>query len=451
MMQELLQKLGEVQGDIYRHSKDVDENVLRRRTLSKLALEYEGINSSYVSSTGSRNPAENPHRNTQFVKDKEELRRNINGVQAVTVPEGIKYTRSKEAVISADPIGRAIRSKEIKNTLTRFYTIPYLLALKGQHELVKYGVGKIKDTIPKVEPSLEVVGQKQIKVPNGGEWVDTTHTETSFIEGNTAGNIKLGDLEYGKSAMFEHSGTYGKTVDWLEAPTSQNIQAMSLDFVIPDNLDPQTYETLSNLGYKAGDRVYYSIADEATRNLCQATGKSYATSYIDGLFSFDDSTKIVDAVDMYFPDKVKDAFETILESESYAGNSGIEFMTDSFATSHGVTDIMQSMKSWGTGWATETVKAEALESARVIEEVSNVVPSKEFVTNYVLKDVPIYDWVDKAVDVPEVTKGAIKGALNKVNNGITGAAAMESAYELFRKAKLLKKESERETFNDERE
>lgn len=441
----------EIQGDIYRHPKDVDENVLRRRTLSKLALEYEGIDSAYVSSTGSRNPAENPRRNTQFVKDKEELKRNISGVQAVTVPEGIRWTRSKQAVISADPIGRAIRSKEIKNTLTRLYTIPYLLALKGQHELVKYGVGKIKDTVQTMQSVPEQVGERTISVPSGAHFEDVTPTDIPHIEGNTAGNIKLGDLEYGNSAMFEHTGTYGKTVNWLEAPTSQNIQAMSLDFVIPDNLDAQTYETLANLGYKAGDRVCYSIADEATRNLCQATGKRYATSYIDGLFSFDDSTKIVDAVDMYFPDKVKNAFETILESEAYAGNSGVEFMTDSFATSHGITDIMQSMKGWGTGWATESVKAEALETARVFEEVSNIVPEKKLVIDYVLKDVPIYENVDKLVNIPNEARIALKGALNKVNNGITGAATMESAYELFRKAKLLQKESGRETFDDERE
>lgn len=441
----------EVQGDIYRHPKDVDEKVLRQRTLSKLALEYEGIDSGYVSTTGSRNPAENPHRNTQFVKEKQELMRNINGVQAVTIPEGVKWTRSKEAVISADPIGRAIRSKEIKNTLTRFYTIPYLLALKGQHELVKFGVSKIKNTVQKTVPTVEQIGTEQVQVPNGGHWETVDKTKDTFIEGNTAGNIKLGDLEYGDSAMFEHTGTYGKTVDWIEAPTSQNIQGMSLDFVIPDNLDAQSYEALANLGYKAGDRVYYSVADEATRNLCQATGRRYATSYIDGLFSFEDSTKIVDAVDKYFPDKVKDAFDTILESDAYAGKAGVDFMTDSFATSHGITDIMESMKSWGTGWATESVKAEALESAKVIKKVTEVVKDKEFITNYVLKDEPIYGLVDKVVDVPVATKTAIKGVLNKVNNGITGAAAIEPAYELFRQAKLLKKESGRETFDDERE
>lgn len=444
----------EVQGDIFRATDEAEDEVLKQRTLARLALEYEGIDSTYVSNTGARNPAKNPRRNKQF--ENPENLRTITGVQTVDSQdaEKITYTRPKgkdAAVVAADPIGRAIRSKEIKNTLTRFYTIPYLLALKGEQELVKYGISKLKTTSEVTTPRYEQVGTEQVRVENGGHIEYVTRDEVSYVQGNVAENIKLGDLEYGDIATFEHSGKVGPQVSWLEQPTSQNIQAMSLDFVVPNNLDASAYEALSKLGYKAGDRISYSVADEATRNLCQATGKSYASSYIDGLFSFDDGMVITDAIEEYFPEKVSSALDTILGSDAYAGNAGVEFLTDSFSTSHGVSSIMESMKGWGTGWATETVKAEAIETAQTLKEIHTEVTNPEWIIDYIIKDKPIMEWVDHTQTVTDVTKALVKAKLNRINNGLSGALIAESAHELLRGTKLPKKETGRETFSDDDE
>ena len=439
----------ETQGDIFREPSDIDEEVLKNRTLARLALEYEGVDSKYVSNTGDRNPVRNPRRNKQF-DDPDSVRtiRPPQPVQANAKSE-IRYVRPKikdSSVVSADPIGRAIRSKEIKNTLTRFYTIPYLLALKGERELVKYGIRKIKDTMDVTTSEYEKVGTEQVKVPNGGHYEDVVKSKTSYVEGNTAGKIKLGDLEYGDTASFEHSGKIGKSVSWNEAPTSDNIQAMSLDFTIPDNLDSATYEKLLKLGYKANDRINYSIADEATKNLCNATGKSYATDYIDGLFKFDDNTVITDAVEKYFPEKVSSALDLILESDAYSGKAGVDFLTDSFATSHGISNIMQEMRTWGTGWAKESVNSEALSAAREMRKVITQTKEKEWVTDYILKDKDVMKLVEHSETIPDITKIALKNRLNKINNGVTGLAVAESVYELSRKANLPKKETGREIF-----
>lgn len=437
----------ETQGDIFRDPNDVDEKVLKNRTLARLALEYEGIDSKYVSNTGDRNPVRNPRRNKQF--DDPDSMREIRPPQPVqsNVKSEIRYVRPKikdGSVVSADPIGRAIRSKEIKNTLTRFYTIPYLLALKGERELVKYGLRKIKDTMEVTTSQYEKVGTEQVKVPNGGHYEDVIKSKTSYVEGNTAGKIKLGDLEYGDTASFEHSGKIGGSVSWREAPISGNIQAMSLDFTIPDNLDSATYEKLMKLGYKANDRINYSIADEATKNLCNATGRSYATDYIDGLFKFDDNTVITDAVEKYFPEKVSSALDLILESDAYSGKAGVDFLTDSFATSHGISNIMQEMKTWGTGWAQESVNAEALRAAREMRKVITQSKETQWVADYVLKDKDIMKLVEHTETVPDLTKIALKNRLNRINNGLTGLAAAESVYELSRKSNLQKEESGRE-------
>lgn len=444
----------ETQGDIFREPSEASDETLKQRTLARLALEYEGIKSEYVSNTGSRNPAKNPRRNTQF--ENPENLRTITGVQTVDPRdlEKVVYTRPKgkdSAVVAADPIGRAIRSKEIKNTLTRFYTIPYLLALKGEQELVKYGISKLKTTSEVTTPRYEQVGTEQVRVENGGHIEYVTRDEVSYVEGSTAESIKLGDLEYGNTAAFEHTGTVGRQVAWIEQPTSQNIQAMSLDFVVPNNLDANAYEALAKLGYKAGDRISYSVADEATRNLCQATGRSYASSYIDGLFSFDDGMVITDAIEQYFPEKVSSALDTILGSEAYAGKTGVDFLTDSFSTSHGVTSIMESMKGWGTGWATETVKAEAIETAQVLKEIHKEVTSSEWIVDYILKDKPIMEWVDHTETITDATKALAKAKLNRINNGLSGVLAVESAHELLRGAKLPKKETGRETFSGDDE
>ncbi len=408
----------ETQGDIFRDPSDADLNILTQRTLARLALEYEGNDSRYVSNTGSRNPAHNKPRNKQF-EDPKSLRK-ISKPQVVN-PDQIKtiYTKPKNAeVISADPIGRAIRSKEIKNTLTRLYTIPYLLVSMGERELVKYAVSKLKDTVEITGTRQEQVGTREVKVRDGGHYEPYTYNKKSIVEGNTAGNIKFGDLEYGDVATFEHTGKIGPSVSWIENPTSENIQAMALDFKIPANLDSKTYEALSKLGYKVGDRINYSVADKATKILCDARGRTYATTYIDGLFSLDDGVKITDAIEQYFPKEVSKVLDTILESEAYSGKAGVDFLTDSFSTSHGITSLMEKMKAWGTGWAEESVTKEALESAKVLKEVLETKNGTRWVTDYITENVPITQYVPYTETITDAGKVAFKKWLNGVNNGI---------------------------------
>ena len=164
------------------------------------------------------------------------------------------------------------------------------------------------------------------------------------------------------------------------------------------------------------------------------------------MFKFDDNTVITDAVEKYFPEKVSSALDLILESDAYSGKAGVDFLTDSFSTSHGISNIMQEMRTWGTGWAKESVNAEALSAAREMRKVITQTKEKEWVTDYILKDQDVMNLVEHSETIPDLTKIALKNRLNKINNGVTGLAVAESVYELSKKANLPKKETGREIF-----
>ena len=465
----------EVQGDIIRDTKDADQKTLSQRVMQRVALEYADVDSSYVSNTGSRNPAENNHRNTQFVKPKEELDGKRKIVKPVPIPPQTKWGRKKGAVVAADPIGRAIRSREIKNTLTRWYAIEEMLLLKGQSALVKWGISKMKETTPTTireqvatgETELRPTGETELVdtgktelVENGGHWEQPKTSHEVVVgtrEGNAVSNLTMGDLEYTDQAYFEHTASpQFNSVNWIEAPIPENTQAMSLDFRIPDNLSAQDYEALAQIGYEAGDRVCYSIADEATHNLCLAKGRVYASEYIEGMFNFTGDTNIIDAIEQYFPDRVDQALDIILESDAYAGDAGVEFFTDSFSTSHGISSIMEKMNSWGTGWGVETINAEALEAARVVEEIKQFVPDdpvwvKDFIEKAILEErpifeeVPVYEWVERVEELSDPAKKQLKENLMRLTNGATVLGFGNSTGDLVREAKT-KPEPSRERY-----
>lgn len=437
----------ETQGDIIRDTKDLDEKILRQRTMQRVALEYSGIDSGYVSNTGSRSLDNDSSRNTQFTNGKPDLKgkREIKGVVYNPDIEKVRWGRKKGSVVSADPIGRAIRSREIKNTLTRWYAIEEAALIKGQSALVKWGIGKIKDS--KVDTTTEKTGEwqdtgKTKQVENGGHYENPGTTHQGVVgtrEGNTASNIKMGDLEYQDQAYFEHTASsHFKSVGWNEAPTAQNTQAMSLDYIVPDNLTSQEYQILSQYGVKAGDRISYSIADEATKNLCQATGKTYANSYIDGMFRFTDDTNITQAIDQYFPKEVSGPLDVILESENYAGDMGVNFLTESFATSHGISSVMEKMNTWGTGWGIESVNPQALEAARKAVNIMGEVPDDPvWITEYI--DVPIYEWVEATKNAATThAKEVLKKNLNNIINGVEGVEYATEAYDLVRPSRIRK-------------
>ena len=280
-----------------------------------------------------------------------------------------------------------------------------------------------------------------VKKQSGVEWVDEGHFEETgefrekvvgVRQGNAVANLNMGDLEYGDKAFFEHgAGAQHPDVDWIEYPTSQNTQAMALDFVVPNNLSAAEYEALNALGYEAGDRIIHSVADEATKNLCNATGRVYATEYIDGMFEFTDRTNILDAVGQYFPEDVDQALNIILNSEAYAGDAGVKFFTNSFSTSHGITSVMETMKGWGTGWGIEHINAEALEAARTTVDIIELIPEDPvWVENWVEK--PIYKWVEQRTDIPNEAMIAVKKILTGVTNGINDIGVISAAHDVTR-------------------
>lgn len=460
----------ETQGDIIRDTDAADHRTLSQRAIQRAALEYSDVDSSYVSNTGSRNPAKNPQRNTQFEKEKPELegKKEIKGVK---VPEKGKtrWGRKKGYVVAADPIGRAVRSREIKNTLTRWYAIEEAALLRGQSALVKWGIGKIKEAKTTTTDSTTVQEEgywqdtgRTEHVENGGHWENPGTTHQGVVgtrEGNTAGNIRMGDFEYTDQAYFEHTASpQFKSVGWIEQPSVGNTQAMSLDFRVPDNLTSEEYQLLfSKYGLKAGDRVSYSIADEATKNLCNATGRTYASEYIDGMFNFTENTNVTDAITQYFPERVSGPLDVILESESYAGDAGVNFLTDSFATSHGISSVMEKMNTWGTGWGIESVNPEALSAARKVVDIIGEVPDDPvWIADYI--DKPIMEWVEGTITtIPGTTTTvvdpavqAMKENLLRIANGLEVMGYGSEAYDLARKAKT-RPEPGRETYRgDER-
>lgn len=454
----------ETQGDIIRDTESADHKTLSQRAIQRAALEYSGVDSSYVSNTGSRDHAQNPQRNTQFTKEKPELE-GMKEIKGVKVPEKGKtrWGRKKGSVIAADPIGRATRSREIKNTLTRWYAVEEAALLRGQSALIKWGIGKIKETTTTnptqttTDGHYEDLGETE-RVANGGHYENPGTTHKGVVgttEGNTAGNIKMGDFEYTDQAYFEHTASpQFKSVKWFEQPSAANTQAMSLDFRVPDNLTAEEYQLLlSKYGLKAGDRVSYSIADEATRNLCNATGRSYANQYINGMFNFTESTNVTDAITQYFPERVSGPLDVILESQSYAGDAGVNFLTDSFATSHGISSVMEKMNTWGTGWGIESVNTEALEAARKVVDIIGDIPDDPvWVADYI--DKPILTWIPgQTVTVagqPVVDSAvqAMKENLTKLVNGLEAMGYASEAYDLARPA-TTKKEPGRETYRGE--
>ena len=442
----------ETQGDVIREPKEVDEKNLAHRTMQRVALEYADVDSEYVSNTASRDPAQNPQRNTQFEKEKPELKgkKEIKKIKKIE-PGKTKWGRKKGSVVAADPIGRAIRSREIKNTLTRWYAVEQAALLMGQRALVKWGISKIKDTTMQTTGEWKETGRTE-RVADGGHYEDPGTTHKGVIgtqEGNTASRIKMGDLEYTDQAYFEHTADPNfQSVGWIEKPVSSNTQAMSLDYVVPSNLTPQEYQVLlSKYGLKAGDRISYSVADEATRNLCDATGRSYSDSYISGMFNFTDDTGIVDSINQYFPHEVSEPLGVILDSPNYAGDAGVNFLTESFATSHGISSVMKQMNSWGTGWGLESVNQEALEAARnVVDIIGDIPDDPVWIADYI--DKPILEWVETTSTVIDPGKIALKKALNGVANGLTAAGYGSEIYDLVREAKT-KKEPGRETYTRE--
>lgn len=452
----------EVQGDIIRDTADADQRTLSQRAMQRVALEYNGVDSSYVSNTGSRNPAENEHRNTQFVKPKEDLEGKRTLVKPVILPTEKSWGRKKGAVVAADPIGRAIRSREIKNTLTRWYAIEEMLLLKGQNALAKWGINKIKETSPTVVREQVATGETELVdtgktelVENGGHWeTPTSEVVVGTREGNTVANLTMGDLEYTERAYFEHTASSKfNNVSWIEAPVAENTQAMALDFKIPNDLSMQDYEALAEIGYKAGDRICHSVADEATHNLCLARGRTYASEYIEGMFNFTGDTNITDAIEQYFPTKVDQALDVILNSEAYAGDAGVEFFTESFSTSHGVSSIMEKMNTWGTGWGIETINAEALEASRVVEEIIETVQGDpvwvtDFAPKAILEEVPVYEWVESIQELSDPAKKQLKENLLRLTNGATILGVGNSTGDLVRPAKT-KSEPGRERYTGE--
>lgn len=466
----------QTQGDIIKDYELADEDVLRARTIQRMALEYSDINSGYVSNAGSRTLDDDPLRNIQFTNGKEsdkielEGKKEIKGVAHNSSDlENVKLSRKKGGVISADPIGRAIRSREIKNTLTRWYAIETAALLKGQSALIKWGSSKMQPTnspdVPDATNNPDEVPQKSGELQdtgleNGGhyEYPGTTHEGVvGTREVDTARNIKMGDLEYQDKAYYEHTASPEfKSVDWIEAPTASNTQAMSLDYIVPDNLSASDYQILEQYGLKAGDRISYSVADEATRNLCKATGKHYATTYIDGMFEFTDDTNIADAINQYFPQNVSQPLEVILKSENYAGKAGVDFLTDSFATSHGISSVMEKMNTWGTGWGIESVNSDALESAKKVIEIIGEVPDDPVWVADNIEE-PILKWVENSeiVSTPEeavVVKSGLNrlanGLINGFQNGLEAVGYGTEIHDLVRNSKIHK-EPNREIYRGE--
>ena len=437
----------ETQGDIIRDPKDANMETLSQRTIQRVALEYAGIDSRYVSNTGERDFGKNPYRNTQFSKEEAQLNGNgriidIIDIKGVKAPERkpVKFKKKTETVISADPIGRAIRSREIKNTLTRLYAIEEAALIKGQSALVRWGIGKIKDT-------------KTITSYKRPETDTNAYSDPIIEDKNIAGNIKMGDLQYTDRAYFEHTASLRhRTCKWIEPPIAANTQAISLDFKIPNNLSADEYQLLSKYGLKVGDRVSYSIADEATKNLCNATGKKYATQYIEGLFNFSDNTNITDAINQYFPKSISEPFDIILGSKNYSGDTGVQFLTDSFATSHGISDVMSKMNSWGTGWGIESVNSAAIEtSKKVVKFIGGIPDDPNLIKKYA--EQPIYQWVQGPIKtisiVDDPFKQKIKRALTKIVNGIGIAGYASEIHDLGRKSKNIY-EPGRETYESEK-
>ena len=449
----------EVAEDIFKDTDSARSADISERIIQRLALEYEGMDSSFLEHTGSYTGVLNTRRKGIFTKEDEtyEERRTIKKPEILTEP--IEYTRpkiSEYGVINADPIGIALRSNAIKNTLTRLYTIPYLAMLSAQNIAVKKCVSVIVDSITPPVPE-EVVPEittpdPTIPDPDVPEVKFDPHTE------NLADDVTLSDLHSGDRAYYDYRGASSNpTVTWKQAPDASNLQAIAFDVRIPETgWSKELYDQLQSIGIDPGDRLYYTLADGPTHKACQIAGKSYAGHYLDGTFDVTGDTLVTDLIKEHTPDQYDQALDMILNSPEMAGEKGIKFLNDSFQAAYGKTNVIQSGKGWGTGWDVDAVidfnevaskaKAKAALNGEIIDQVGEdlILPKKveEIVNPSTLAKMQpsITTTQQKHIKVLETV------ADNKIVSLIRKIRQMGALYELTRKNMAHKTESDREKY-----
>ncbi len=369
----------DVYDDINKDTENAEIDTLKNRSIQSAFLEFEGIDSKYVQKTGDRDVAKNEPRSTKYISpDIERKIENIvatAGIQNVETPkEGIwqKSENEESQPISADPIGMKARDRGINNTLTKYYALEELLLLKGQQSLIKYIANEINPTKTIVEESTVTINETK---------------DVPF-------KVKFGDLKYGDRGYWDHTTT-GNGVPLFEPASAKNIQALALDYTVPNNLSQDTLNKLAQMGVKPGDHISYSIADGATKAMCDATGRQYANDYIQGLFNFTDDTSIMDAIKQGFSGHGAETLEAILKDPSYTTSStGLDFLVQSFSTSHGIEEIMKQFGSWGTGWVIDGV-----DQSQMADVISRALV-QTIQKTYINVEVPseIASIVDKVVD-----------------------------------------------------